>query len=242
MLLIGRERGKGRIGKIPGPSPSKSGKSQKNRESPKKDKKGHRESPKKDKKGQKRTKKEGQVHIGKPPRLKPPPFSGPWLKVPRMFLRRFRAVLRQRSGAQCSSCCWSCSLKSEWLFSRPWAPTRWMTNNASFSARPSGRWLLESPYDMMLGNFPTSSSQELLFREILSAPKWLQFKFRLKNVIVSVIFAKLIRLGIPRCNCNQRVFPRNCYISRESLRLGVKKCNCNCNHQKINSRKQNSCM
>ena len=49
------------IGKIPGPSPSKSGKSQKNRES-----------PKKDKKGQKRTKKEGQVQIGKPPRLKHP--------------------------------------------------------------------------------------------------------------------------------------------------------------------------
>ena len=61
MLLIGRERGKGQIGKIPGPSPSKSGKSQKNRES-----------PKKDKKGQKGTKKEGQVQIGKPPRLKHP--------------------------------------------------------------------------------------------------------------------------------------------------------------------------
>ena len=58
MLLIGRERGKGQIGKIPRPSPSKSGKSQKNRESPKK--------------GQKRTKKEGQVQIGKPPRLKHP--------------------------------------------------------------------------------------------------------------------------------------------------------------------------
>ena len=41
MLLIGRERGKGQIRKIPGPSPSKSGKSRKNRESPtKKDKKG----------------------------------------------------------------------------------------------------------------------------------------------------------------------------------------------------------
>ena len=36
MLLIGRERGKGQIGKITGPSPSKSGKSWKNRESPKK--------------------------------------------------------------------------------------------------------------------------------------------------------------------------------------------------------------
>ena len=42
VLLIGRERGKGQIGKIPGPSPSKSGKSQKNRESPKKDKKGQK--------------------------------------------------------------------------------------------------------------------------------------------------------------------------------------------------------
>ena len=52
MLLIGQERGKGQIGKIPGPSPSKSGKSQK--------KSG------KDEKGRK---KEGQVQIGKPPRL-----------------------------------------------------------------------------------------------------------------------------------------------------------------------------
>ena len=55
MLLIGQERGKGQIGKIPGPSPSKSGKSRK-----------------KSGKSQKRTKKEGQVQIGKPPRLKPP--------------------------------------------------------------------------------------------------------------------------------------------------------------------------
>ena len=61
LILIGWERGKGQIGKIPGPSPRKSGKSRKNRES-----------PKKDKKGQKRTKKEGQVQIGKPPRLKHP--------------------------------------------------------------------------------------------------------------------------------------------------------------------------
>ena len=57
MLLIGLEREKGRIGKIPGVPeqirkiPERSGKSQK---------------------GQKRTKKEGQVQIGKPPRLKPP--------------------------------------------------------------------------------------------------------------------------------------------------------------------------
>ena len=35
VLLIGRERGKGQIGKIPGPSPSKSGKSRKNRKVPK---------------------------------------------------------------------------------------------------------------------------------------------------------------------------------------------------------------
>ena len=60
---------------------------------------------------------------------------------------------------------------------------------------------------------------------------------RLENVIVSEIFAKLIPLGIPKCSCNPRVFPRNCYISRESVRLEIKKCNCNCNHQKINSRK-----
>ena len=42
LLLIGRERGKGRVGKIPGPSPSKSGESQKNQESPKKNKKGQK--------------------------------------------------------------------------------------------------------------------------------------------------------------------------------------------------------
>ena len=40
MLLIARERGKGQIRKIPEESPDKSGKSWKNRESPKKDKKG----------------------------------------------------------------------------------------------------------------------------------------------------------------------------------------------------------
>ena len=31
---------------------------------------------------------------------------------------------------------------------------------------------------------------------------------RLKTVIVSVIFAKLIPLGIPRCNCNPEGFPQ----------------------------------
>ena len=56
MATIGRERGKGQIGKIPGPSPSKSGKSQKHRESPRKDKKG-RTSPDRE----------------TPPGLKPPP-------------------------------------------------------------------------------------------------------------------------------------------------------------------------
>ena len=65
---------------------------------------------------------------------------------------------------------------------------------------------------------------------------------RLKNVIVSAISKKLIPRRIPRCNCNQTVFPRKCYISRESIRLGIEKCKCNWNHQKINSRKQNSCM
>ena len=64
----------------------------------------------------------------------------------------------------------------------------------------------------------------------------IQIPDRFKNEIVSVIFAKLIPLGIPRCNCNQRAFPRNCYISRESIRLGITKCNCNCNLQ--NSPKQ----
>ena len=126
MLLIGRESGKGQIGKIPGPSPSKSGKSRKNRESPKTlsflslffwknarkttkktrifyphrtpkipGKEGenaqknkeflarekNKEIPKTRKgrtgKGQKKTKKEGQVQIGKPPRLKPPCLAGP---------------------------------------------------------------------------------------------------------------------------------------------------------------------
>ena len=61
---------------------------------------------------------------------------------------------------------------------------------------------------------------------------------RLKNVIVSAIFAQLVPLGIPKCNCNPRVFPRNCYISRELIRLGIKKCSCICNLPKINSRKQ----
>ena len=59
-----------------------------------------------------------------------------------------------------------------------------------------------------------------------------------ENVIVSVIFAKWIPLGIPRCNCNARVFPRNCYISRELIRLGIQRCNCNCNSQENNSPKQ----
>ena len=44
-LLIGCKRGKGPIGRIPGPSPDKSGKSRKNRESPKKGQKKGRTSP-----------------------------------------------------------------------------------------------------------------------------------------------------------------------------------------------------
>ena len=52
VLLIGREREKGRIGKIPGPSPRKSGKS--------------RKIPEKDKKGQKR---KDKSRSGSPPRL-----------------------------------------------------------------------------------------------------------------------------------------------------------------------------
>ena len=63
VLLIGRERGKGLIGKIPGPSLSKSGKSQKNRERRKKDKKGQKRT-KKDKKGQKR---KDKSRSGSPP-------------------------------------------------------------------------------------------------------------------------------------------------------------------------------
>ena len=50
----------------------------------------------------------------------------------------------------------------------------------------------------------------------------IQIPDRLKHVVGSVIFAKLIPLGSPRCNCNQTVFPRNCYISRKSIRLGIK--------------------
>ena len=42
VLLVGRKRDKGRIRKMPGPSPSKSGKSRKNRESPKKNEKGQK--------------------------------------------------------------------------------------------------------------------------------------------------------------------------------------------------------
>ena len=42
VLVIGWERGRGGIGKIPGPSPSKSRKSWKNQESPKKDEKGQK--------------------------------------------------------------------------------------------------------------------------------------------------------------------------------------------------------
>ena len=59
MLLIGRERGKGQIGKIPGPSPSKSGKSQKIGKVPKR--------TKKDKKG--RTSPDWETPRLKPPRL-----------------------------------------------------------------------------------------------------------------------------------------------------------------------------
>ena len=59
MLLIGREREKGLIGKIPGPSRSRSGKSRKNRESTKKDTKG-RTSPDRE-----------------TPPFETPPFCGP---------------------------------------------------------------------------------------------------------------------------------------------------------------------
>ena len=78
MLLIGRERGKEQIGKIPGESPDKSGKS--------------RESPQKDKK---RTKKEGQVQIGKPPRLKHPRLAA--LEIQKN--PRVRKIRVRNSGA-----------------------------------------------------------------------------------------------------------------------------------------------
>ena len=65
MLLVGWEREKGRIRKIPGPSLSKSGKSRKNWESPKKDKK--------DKKGRTSPDRE-------PLPVWNPPFSGPWIQ------------------------------------------------------------------------------------------------------------------------------------------------------------------
>ena len=62
LFLVGAlnrpRREKGRIGKIAGPSPSKSGKSRKNRESPKKDKK--------------RQKRKDKSRSGNPPVLKPP--------------------------------------------------------------------------------------------------------------------------------------------------------------------------
>ena len=75
VLLIGREREKGRIGKIPAESPDKSGKSRKE---------------------QKRTKKEGQVQIGKPPCLKPPRLAALEIKVkpiPQKYFFAFAFVL-----------------------------------------------------------------------------------------------------------------------------------------------------
>ena len=70
MLLIGRERGKGQIGKIPGPSPSKSGKSPSRSG--------------KSQEGQKRTKKEGRVQNRETPPFETPPVWRP------LKLRTFR--------------------------------------------------------------------------------------------------------------------------------------------------------
>ena len=56
---------------------------------------------------------------------------------------------------------------------------------------------------------------------------------RLKCVIMSVISAKQIPIGSPRCNCSQRVFHRNCCNSGESSRLGLQTCISNCNLQKL---------
>ena len=86
------------------------------------------------------------------------------------------------------------------------------------------------------GPLPTCSWSTGL-QSIRTEMTTIQIPDRFKNVIVTVIFAKWIPLGIPRCNCNEGVFPRNCYISRVSIWLGIKKCNCNCNLQQINSRK-----
>ena len=52
----------------------------------------------------------------------------------------------------------------------------------------------------------------------------------IKNVIVSVIFAKLIPLGIPRCNCNQRRFPQELLHFSRINSARDKKCNGNSNH------------
>ena len=82
VLLIGRESGKGEIGKIPGPSPSKSGKSRKNRESPKKDKKGQ---------------KKEKSRSGNPP-FETPPFSGPWKNVQKKRVLVSLVVPRTRPG------------------------------------------------------------------------------------------------------------------------------------------------
>ena len=60
--------------------------------------------------------------------------------------------------------------------------------------------------------------------------------------MVSEIFAKFIPLGIPRCNCNQRLFPRNCYISRESIRLGIKNAIVIVIFRKLIPENKNSCM
>ena len=50
----------------------------------------------------------------------------------------------------------------------------------------------------------------------------MQVTDKLKGVIVSVIFAKAIPLGIPRCNCNQRGFPQEMsHLSGESIWQGI---------------------
>ena len=65
-----------------------------NRENPRKNPRANRENPRKAGKGQRRTKKEGQVQIGKPPRLKHPRLAA--LENPRV---RIRLRIRNRIAA-----------------------------------------------------------------------------------------------------------------------------------------------
>ena len=88
MLIIGRERGKGPIGKIPGESPDKSGKS------PGKSQK--------DKKGQKR---KDKSRSGNPPRLKHPRLAALEGQEIAARNRRSLATFHRTLKSQCIICC-----------------------------------------------------------------------------------------------------------------------------------------